>query len=325
MPLSEFDLIQRYFTHHSPREDVLLGVGDDAALLTVPPGMELALSVDMLVAGRHFPDNTPAKAIGHKSLAVNLSDMAAMGAAPAWFTLAVSLPEADEAWVEGFAEGMMALANTFDVALVGGDTVKGPLCLSVQIHGLLPQGQALRRRGARPGDGIFVTGSLGDAGAGLALVQGRLPDNSPGAEWLRQRLDCPTPRIAVGMGLRGIASAAIDISDGLLADLGHILQASGVGAELQLAAIPRSDALRAALPDVEQQWVLALHAGDDYELCFTVPQAQLPALQVASVAWDCPIQRIGTVTAAHGITLYDQAGSERRFDSAGFDHFLQES
>ncbi len=323
MPLSEFELIQRYFTHQSPRESVVLGVGDDAALLAVPPGMELALSVDMLVAGRHFPHDTPAHAIGHKSLAVNLSDMAAMGAAPAWFTLAVSLPEADETWVEGFAEGMMALARAHEVALVGGDTVRGPLCISLQIQGLLPQGQALRRDGARPGDAVFVTGNLGDAGAGLAWVQGRLDCDPVTGQALRQRLDYPEPRVAMGEALRGIASAAIDISDGLLADLGHIIDASACGAQLLLAELPFSPALCAALPEQEQRWAMALHAGDDYELCFTVPAERVRDVYIQSVAANCPVHCIGMITSWEGISLRDERGESREFARQGFDHFLR--
>lgn len=319
MPISEFDLIQRYFTHPSQRDDVLLGVGDDAALLQVPPGMTLTLSVDMLVAGRHFPEDTPAHAIGYKALAVNLSDMAAMGAAPAWVSLALSLPEADEGFVSAFAEGFMGLSREHGVALVGGDTVRGPLCISVQIHGLLPQGQALRRNGAKVGDGIFVSGYLGDAAAGLAVVQGRLDCRDEDAHYLRQRLDYPSPRVALGLALRGIASAAIDISDGLAADLGHILTASGCGARLQLDALPLSEALRAALPEQQQAWDMALHGGDDYELCFTVPEQDCARIEQG--IWPCPVRRIGTIVAEAGLAFQDQHGQGIALDSCGFDHF----
>jgi thiamine-monophosphate kinase len=319
MPLSEFDLIQRYFTHPSQREDVLLGVGDDAALLRVPPGMELALSVDMLVAGRHFPEQTSAHAIGYKALAVNLSDMAAMGAAPAWVSLAISLPEADEGFVSAFAEGFMGLANAHGVALVGGDTVRGPLCISVQIQGLVPAGQALRRDGARPGDGIFVSGSLGDAAAGLALIQNRLDCHEEQANYLRQRLNYPTPRVDLGLALRGIASAAIDISDGLAADLGHILTASGCGARVQLDALPLSAALRAAIPEQQQAWGMALHGGDDYELCFTVAEQDCDRVEQGD--WPCPVHRIGTIVAEPGLQLHDQHGRGIELERHGFDHF----
>ena len=321
MSLSEFQLIQRYFPPQPRRDDVLLGVGDDAALLRVPPGMELALSVDMLVAGRHFPQQTGARAIGHKALAVNLSDMAAMGAEPAWASLAISLPEADEDFVSAFAEGFMALADQYGVALVGGDTVRGPLCISVQIQGLVPAGQALTRSGARPGDAIYVSGFPGDAGAGLALVQGRLQGvGEAAASVLRRALDYPAPRVELGIALRGIASAAIDISDGLAADLGHILQASGHGAELVLEALPVSGALKQALPEQAQQWAMALHAGDDYELCFTVPPARCTELEEGE--WPCTLQRIGTVVASPGIRFIDPQGAAVTVDAAGFDHFL---
>lgn len=322
MPISEFDLIQRYFTHPSQRDDVLLGVGDDAALLQVQPGMALALSVDMLVAGRHFPEDTPAHAIGYKALAVNLSDMAAMGAAPAWVSLALSLPEADEGFVSAFAEGFMGLAREHGVALVGGDTVRGPLCISVQIQGLLPAGQALRRHGARPGDGIFVSGNPGDAAAGLAVVQGRLDCRDDDADYLRRRLNYPTPRVALGLALRGVASAAIDISDGLAADLGHILTASGCGALLQLDALPRSAPLQAALPEQQQAWQMALHGGDDYELCFTVPERDCARIEQAE--WPCPLHRIGTIVADPGLQLHDRHGRCVELDRHGFDHFAND-
>ena len=319
MPLSEFDLIQRYFTHPSQRDDVLLGVGDDAALLKVPEGMELAISVDMLVAGRHFPEQTPAAAIGYKALAVNLSDMAAMGAEPAWATLALSLPEASEAFVAALAEGFMGLAAQHHVALIGGDTVRGPLCLSVQMHGLLPAGQALTRAGAKPGDGVFVSGSLGDAGAGLALLQGGLSCPDEAAAILRKRLNYPTPRVALGIALRGKASAAIDISDGLAADLGHVLARSGCGAELELGLLPISAALQQAVPDPRQQWQLALQAGDDYELCFTAPPEYWAELE--QDGWPCAIQRIGTILPDPGLHLYDDSGRPVALEAGGFDHF----
>lgn len=323
MSLSEFDLIQRYFTRPTRRSDVLLSVGDDAALLQATAGAELALSVDMLLAGRHFPEHTAPQAIGHKALAVNLSDMAAMGAEPAWFTLALSLPEADEVFVQGFAEGLFALADTYQVELVGGDTVRGPLAISVQIQGQIPAGLALRRSGASPGDAIFVTGTLGDAGAGLACVQGRLTPTAEVAQALRQRLDYPEPRVSMGMALRGIASAAIDISDGLVADLGHILEASGCGAELLLNDLPLSPALCEALPESSQRWAMAMHAGDDYELCFTVPPERLQALYLAALQCGVPVRCIGMITSQTGITLRDGQGQVHPAELTGFDHFTE--
>lgn len=321
MSISEFELIRRYFTDTHVRSDVLLGVGDDAALLRVPEGMTLALSVDMLVAGRHFPLSTPAHAIGYKALAVNLSDMAAMGAKPAWVTLALSLPEADEDFVRDLADGFIGLAAEHGVALVGGDTVRGPLCLGVQIHGWLPADTALRRSGARVGDGIYVSGSLGDAGAGLALAQGRLDcSDQASRDFLQHRLDYPQARIALGLALRGVASAAIDISDGLAADLGHILAASGCGAELQLAKLPLSSALQQVLPSASEQWRMALYAGDDYELCFTVSKARCEAFEREN--WPCAVHRVGTIVAEPGLRLYDPLGRLLEGEGGGFDHFI---
>jgi len=319
MVLSEFELIAQYFTRGQRRADVTLGVGDDAALLFPPAGCELVLCVDAMVAGRHFPLETSAEAIGYKSLAVNLSDLAAMGAEPAWVTLALSLPEADEAFVEGFARGFFSLAEATGVDLVGGDTVRGPLQVVVQAQGLVPAGTALTRAGAKPGDHIFVTGTLGDAGAGLGLVHGELACEEEDATWLQRRLDYPTPRLREGGALRGIASAAIDISDGLLADLGHILEASEVGATLELDAIPVSASLKACISNTEAQLRLALSAGDDYELCFTVPEAHLPLVEQAASAWECGYHRIGVIRTGEGITF--EHGQVPAHIVGGFDHF----
>lgn len=319
MPLSEFSIIAQYFTRPPVRTDVVLGVGDDAAVLEIPADMQLAVSVDTMVAGRHFPHEASPVAIGHKALAVNLSDMAAMGAEPAWATLALTLPEPDETFLTGFAEGFYSLAETHGVELVGGDTVRGPLQVTVQIHGLLPRGKALTRSGARAGDHLFVTGALGDGGAGLALVQGRVHCDKPAAELLRRRLDYPTPRVQAGIALRGIASAAIDISDGLLADLGHILEGSSVGAEIELDALPMSTELRRCIDSDTERLRLALTAGDDYELCFTVPEEKLAELQRVAEKWDCPVSRIGRIHAGSGIAF--QNGELPEALIAGFDHF----
>lgn len=324
MSLSEFSLIERYFTARPQRGDVVLGVGDDAALLQVPEGMQLAVSVDTLVAGRHFPHDTPARAIGHKALAVNLSDMAAMGAQPAWATLGLSLPEADESFVAELAGGLFDLAREHGVELVGGDTVRGPLTLSLQIHGLVPNGEALLRSGASPGDHIFVTGTLGDAGAGLALHQQHLAcHDAEAGEWLRRRLEYPQPRVAEGIALRGLASAAIDISDGLLADLGHILKRSGCGAELELDAVPLSDALCQCVDAVPQRLQSALSAGDDYELCFCVPEAKLEAFAQRSRDWDCRVSRIGRITAGQGCRLQGRQSESLQSLLGGYDHFRE--
>lgn len=319
MPLSEFSIIAKYFTRSHRRQDVVLGVGDDAALLNVPPGMQLAISVDALVAGRHFPLNTRPEAIGYKALAVNLSDMAAMGAEPAWVTLALALPEPDEDFLSGFAAGFHRLAEAHGIELVGGDTVRGPFQITVQIHGLVPRGKALTRGGARTGDHLFVTGSLGDAGAGLHLVQGKLSCTGPQADELRNRLDYPRPRVSAGIALRGIANAAIDVSDGLLADLGHILDASKVGAEIDLAALPVSDAMKGCVADESERLRLALTAGDDYELCFSVPETKLELFERTADAWDFPVTCIGRILAGSGIRFFN--GEPPANLISGFDHF----
>jgi len=319
MPLSEFSIIEHYFTRRHRRADVVLGVGDDAALLAVPPGMQLAVCVDALVAGRHFPLETSPEAVGHKALAVNLSDLAAMGAEPAWATLALTLPEADERFLAGFAAGFYRLAERYGIELVGGDTVRGPLQIVVQLQGLVPAGAALTRAGARPGDRLFVTGTLGDAGAGLALVQGALACDEPHGATLRRRLDYPEPRVAAGRSLCGIASAAIDVSDGLLADLGHILDASGVGAELALDTLPFSAALKSCVGDDAQRLRLALTSGDDYELCFTVPREKLSRLDSVAVEWDVPLTCIGEIREGAGIGF--RQGELPAGIVGGFDHF----
>ena len=319
MPLSEFSIIAQYFTRPSRRDDVVVGVGDDAALLEIPREMQLAVSVDALVAGRHFPLETSPDAIGYKALAVNLSDMAAMGANPAWVTLALTLPEANADFVAAFAAGFYRLAEAYGIELVGGDTVRGPLQAVVQIHGLVPRGKALTRAGARDGDHLFVTGTLGDAGAGLRLVQGQLSCEDKCAGELRRRLDYPSPRVRAGLSLRDIASAAIDISDGLLADLGHILDASSVGVEIELDAIPVSAALKGCLSDSVDRLRLSLTAGDDYELCFTVPEEKLAELQRVAADWDCSVTRIGRIRSGSGIGV---CNGELPSDLiAGFDHF----
>lgn len=319
MPLSEFSIIAQYFSRCARRDDVLLGVGDDAALLEIRPGMHLAVSMDAMVAGRHFPLETMPEAIGYKALAVNLSDMAAMGAEPAWATLALTLPEPDMDFLAGFAAGFYRLAESCGVDLVGGDTVRGPLQAVVQIQGLVPQGKALRRDGARAGDHLFVTGTLGDAGAGLRIVQGQLCGDATHAAELRRRLDYPTPRVQVGLALRDIATAAIDISDGLLADLGHILDASAVGAEIELDAVPVSTALKKCVADSTERLSLALTAGDDYELCFTVPEENLDELHRVAAEWGCGMTRIGRIVAGTGIGFCH--GEVLGDLVAGFDHF----
>jgi thiamine-monophosphate kinase len=316
MPLSEFDIIARFFeTQRVHRNDVALGVGDDCALLQVPDGMELAVTIDTMVEGRHFPVGTSPRAIGHKALAVSLSDLAAMGAEPAWATLSLSLPDPEPEWLEAFAHGLFELAERFGVQLVGGDTVRGPLVVTTQLHGFVPKGRALRRSGARPGDDVYVSGFPGDAGFGLALRQGAAEALGAQRDYLCARLDYPEPRVALGRALLGVASAAVDVSDGLAADLAHILERSGVGARLELEMLPTSDALRQAAGS-ERALELALSAGDDYELCFTAAPDR--AEQVAALAF--PVSRIGTIERKPGIRMF-RDGNPYSLAGRGFDHF----
>ncbi|HET6807354.1 MAG TPA: thiamine-phosphate kinase [Frateuria sp.] len=317
----EFRLIDRIRERTAlAREDVRLGIGDDAAVLAVPPGQHLAVAIDTLVEGVHFPHGTSPRDIGWKALAVNLSDLAAMGATPAWALLALTLPRADPAYVDDLAEGFAQLAREHGVALVGGDTTHGPLCLSVAVHGFVPPGQALDRGGARVGDVVFVTGSLGGAAGGLRLVQGKVPfdpaDESHRA--LRTRLDRPTPRVRTGMALRGHANACIDVSDGLLADLGHVCAASGVGAELDLDALPLSPALRGVFGNAAAR-ELALSGGDDYELCFTVAPASVGAMHAALAEVGGHATRIGLITEGHGVRAI--GGAPLAGARSGWDHF----
>lgn len=324
MPLSEFDIIDKYFSlRQRERDDVVLGIGDDAALLRVPPGMELAVAVDSIFEGVHFPVGTDGTAVGHKALAVNLSDMAAMSAEPAWATLALSMPKADEAYVAAFAEGFFHVAETFNVQLVGGDTVRGCLGATVQVGAWVPAGAALRRSGAKPGDLVYVSGTLGDAAAGLRIVQeGQTRGLAKGdADFLVERLNRPSPRVALGMALRTIAAAAIDVSDGLAADLGHILAASHVGARLEVAALPLSEPLKRWGRDRRECHGLALGGGDDYELCFTVPPIYESRLRTAAEAVGCPVTRVGTIEKQPGLRLCDADGSLWRGVPAGYNHF----
>jgi thiamine-monophosphate kinase len=320
MAESEFDIIRHYFAgHRTGRDDVLAGIGDDAALLQVPPGRALAVCMDTLVAGVHFPQETSAAAIGHKALAVNLSDLAAMGAEPAWATLALTVPDNDAAWLAAFSDAFFALADRYAVQLVGGDTTRGPLVVTVQAHGFVPPDKALRRQGASPGERIYVTGTLGDAGLALRI-------NDPGDNWLRKRLDFPEPRIEAGLVLRDYASAAIDISDGLLADLGHLLESDRLGASLWVDSLPRSEPFLAAMqvldPDRRGQFhELPLGAGDDYELCFTVAEKYCGEMEerLAGIPGGC--RWIGFVEADQGIRCYRDDGSPYLPAVSGYLHF----
>jgi thiamine-monophosphate kinase len=307
--VNEFELIERFFTGlGARREDVRLGVGDDAALLTPPPDTELVACADTLVAGRHFPPATDAADVGWRALAVNLSDLAAMGATPAWATLALTIPEPDEEWLGGFVAGFGALALSHDVALVGGDTTRGPLTITVQALGHVPPGTALRRSGARPGDLVYVTGWPGDAAAGLALLDGRLGGSGADRGALIAKFLRPEPRVAFGIRLRAVASACIDVSDGLAADLGRLAAASEVAALIRAAELPLSRALH-ALAGPARAREFALGGGDDYELVFTVPPAARPALARVVGGRGAPACHcIGEIVAGRGVRVLGEQG-----------------
>jgi thiamine-monophosphate kinase len=321
MSLSEFELISRYFSGRgAPRSDVVLGVGDDGAVLECPPGSQLIAAIDSLVEDVHFPAGSPARSVGHRALAVNLSDLAAMGAQPAWALLALALPAADEAWLAPFSDGLDALARQHGVALVGGDTTGGKLCVTVQVLGFVPRGAALRRSGAQAGDAVFVSGTTGDSAAGLMLEQSRLTvANAAQAQWLLDRFRYPTPRVALGLALRGLASACIDVSDGLFGDCARLAQASGCGVVLDYAALPVSDALRAAVGE-ERARELALSGGEDYELCFTVPAGKLLQLSAHCPAAEFGWSRIGTLTVEPGARV-QRGATVMQVSHQGFDHF----
>ncbi|MGE5624076.1 MAG: thiamine-phosphate kinase [Bacillota bacterium] len=317
--MDEFALIRRFFTRQDvKRDDVALGVGDDAALLRVPPGQELAVTTDSLVAGVHFPENLDPEAIGHRALAANLSDLAAMGAAPAWVLLALTLPKADEKWLEGFSRGFFGLAKQHQVALVGGNIARGPLNVTITAEGFVPEGQALTRAGARVGDLIYVTGNPGEAAAGLKLLQaGKNEPNNPCV----RRFTHPEPRIAAGLALRGLASACIDVSDGLLADLGHLLEVHGHGAKIALERLPLSPQLL-KLYGKDDAWKLALTGGDDYELCFTVHANQAVAAEAKLQEIGCPVACIGAVDGQQPeIECVDRAGKRHEYPVTGHKHF----
>ena len=305
---SEFEIIRRYFDR--PAGSAVLGVGDDAALVRPRAGMEVAISTDLLVEGRHFRAGADPRKLGHKALAVNLSDMAAMGATPRWATLALALPDADEPWIAAFAEGFFALAGRFGAELIGGDTVRGPRAVCISILGEVPQGQALRRDGARPGDDVWVSGDLG--GAALALAR---PDIAEAGE----RLDRPEPRVALGARLLGRASAAIDVSDGFAQDLGHILERSKCGAHVQYGRLPKfAGFARIAQPELERDCVLS--GGDDYELVFTASQRERPALEALARELALPLARVGEIRAGESLSFVDAQGRNIAVPR-GFDHF----
>jgi len=324
MACGEFSLIARYFDRvRSSRLDVETGIGDDCALLNVPEKQTLAISTDTLVSGIHFlPDINPAD-LARKALAVNLSDLAAMGADPAWLTLALTLPSVDEAWLAGFSDSLFDLLNYYDMQLIGGDTTKGPLSMTLGIHGFVPEGRALKRSGAKPGDWVYVTGTPGDSAAGLAILQNRLTVKSEeDAGYLVKRHLNPTPRILTGQALRGLANSAIDLSDGLISDLGHILKASECGARIDLDALPFSEAMqRCVEPEQALRW--ALSGGEDYELCFTVPELNRGALDVALGHFGMKYTCIGQISADVEGLHFQRDGKPVTLDWKGYDHFAQ--
>ncbi|EDF7618378.1 thiamine-phosphate kinase [Salmonella enterica] len=322
MACGEFSLIARYFDRvRSSRLDVETGIGDDCALLNIPEKQTLAISTDTLVAGNHFlPDIDPAD-LAYKALAVNLSDLAAMGADPAWLTLALTLPEVDEPWLEAFSDSLFELLNYYDMQLIGGDTTRGPLSMTLGIHGYIPAGRALKRSGAKPGDWIYITGTPGDSAAGLAVLQNRLQvSEETDAHYFIKRHLRPTPRILHGQALRDIASAAIDLSDGLISDLGHIVKASGCGARVDVDALPKSDAMMRYV-DAGQALRWALSGGEDYELCFTVPELNRGALDVAIGQLGVPFTCIGQMSADIEGMNFVRDGMPVTFDWKGYDHF----
>ena len=321
--LSEFDLIQEYFQrpHHATR--AALGIGDDCALIAPTPGLQTAISSDMLVEGRHFFAGEDPLRLGHKALAVNLSDLAAMGARPVGFTLALALPAADRAWLQGFSQGLFALADAFNIELIGGDTTKGPLNICITVLGELRPGQALRRSAARPGDDIWISGTLGDARLALAGYRLELPQPLDAASQRAAaiRMHTPVPRVELGVLLaeQGIAHAAIDISDGLIGDLGHILKRSGVGATLDVDALPAGAIL--ATQDLTLRRAYTAAGGDDYELCFTAPASARAAVLAAAGSVATPVTRVGTIDAAAGLRLVDAHGAALDLKLSSFDHF----
>ncbi len=317
MPLGEFDLIARYFSR--PTRRAALGVGDDCALLAPSAGMQLATSCDMLVEGRHFLSTVAPDRLGHKALAVNLSDLAACGAAPLAFTLALSMPRADEAWLGGFSRGLFALADMHGCELVGGDTTQGPLNICISVFGEVPAGQALLRSGARAGDDLYVSGTLGDARLALEAFRGTLDLAGHALTLARVAMELPQPRVALGVALRGVATSAIDVSDGLLGDLAHLLRLSCVGVRLDIDTLPRSATLAAQPLAVQRECTLA--GGDDYELLFTAPASRADAVRAAAAGAGVAATRIGRIEADPGLRLVD--AEERALPNTwgSFDHF----
>jgi thiamine-monophosphate kinase len=316
-PLGEFELIERYFTR--PVRQAALGVGDDCALLAVAPGATLAVSTDMLVEGRHFVSTVAPERLGHKALAVNLSDLAACGARPLAFTLALALPQADDAFLAPFSRGLLALADRAGCELIGGDTTRGPLTIAITVFGELAAGAALLRSGARPGDDVYVSGRLGDARLGLEVLRGAVALEGDAFERVRRAMEMPEPRVALGRALIGVATSAIDVSDGFAGDLEHILRRSGAAAVIDVDALPRSDDL--ARQPVARQRTCVLSGGDDYELVFTAPADRRAAVAAAADASSTVVTRVGRIEAGQGLRLTDAAGRALDEAPASFDHF----
>jgi thiamine-monophosphate kinase len=326
--MGEFDLIARYFQRPQPQGDaVALGIGDDCALLVPRAGTQLAISSDMLVEGRHFLSTVSPEALGHKALAVNLSDLAACGAKPLAFTLALALPRVDEAWLAGFSRGLFALADVHGCALVGGDTTQGPLNICITVFGEIPivggNSQALLRSGARPGDDIYVSGTVGDARLALEVFRGHVQVSEALFAQARERMERPTPRVALGLALRGLATAAIDVSDGLLGDLGHLLKASKCGAEIAIDSVAAPAIFQKAKHSFSINFCREMTAagGDDYELVFTAPPADRAAVDQAAARSATPVTRIGRITTERALVLRDAAGAIVPNTFASFDHF----
>jgi thiamine-monophosphate kinase len=316
----ESDLVQRYFPALARRGDVLKGIGDDGAVVRPPPGSELVATLDTMVEGVHFLARTSAISLGHKALAVNLSDLAAMGAEPAWILLGLTLPRPDEHWLGGFSEGLLGLADRHTVELVGGDLTRGPLAITVQATGVVPSDQAILRSGAQPGDSVFVTGTIGDAGLALAAIRGELELTPKQLTYCLSRLNEPLPRVAEGLALRTLATAAIDVSDGLASDLERITSVSGVGARVELTHIPLSSAARAVFGS-EVDWNLVLSSGDDYELLFTAPTENVATIERQFSRLDCDLSHIGYIEAKSGLRYAVEGALFAPAAPCGYDHF----
>ncbi len=317
----EFNLITQYFVNRqTQRKDVQLSLGDDSALVTSPSNVQIAISTDTLVAGTHFLANANPAWVAHKALASNLSDLAAMGASPAWVSLALTLPEPDELWLAPFTESFFELANYFNIQLIGGDTTKGPLSMTLTVQGFVPEGQALRRDGAKVGDWLYVTGTLGDAAAGLEVVLDEQNRNKPHAETLEYRHYHATPRLLAGQALRNVASSCLDISDGLISDLGHIMKASQVGAVIDVDAMPVSDEMLEYCGDREKALQIALASGEEYELCFTVPEEHKGQMDTLLAPTGTKATCVGQIRSGGQLQL-ERNGKALDWQLSGYDHF----